>query len=200
MKTILESGGNLSTADVNGLKFMRKELVQVYLLSGINYSIMNDTRCAAACFKCAMLYTAEELENMKVTNSITMDMERLNFQRLSVTAYALLTRELMKPTEKMGISIPHASLDNIIEGDEDLDNIIDMEQGDVPNENLHRDFPMKHFAWVDLRLKSVMLNAKIMSEKGEIHGKEEFEKVLRLDIGMRKLSTTLGMPVHGVGE
>ena len=42
----------------------------------------------------------------------------------------------MKPTEKMGTSIPHASLDNIIEGDEDLDNIIDMEQGDVSNENL----------------------------------------------------------------
>ena len=45
-----------------------------------------------------------------------------------------------------------------------------------------------------------MLKAKMMSEKGEIHGKEEFEKVLRLDIGMRKLSTTRGMPVHGVGE
>ena len=91
----------------------------------------------------------------------------------------------------MGISIPHASLDNIIEGNEDLDNIIDMEEGDVQNENLHRNFPMKHFAWVDLRLKSVMLNAKIMSEKGEIHGKEEFEKVSRLAVGM---------PVNGLGE
>ena len=40
----------------------------------------------------------------------------------------------------------------------------------------------------------------MMSEKGEIHGKKEFEKVLRLAIGMTKLSTTLGMPVHGVGE
>ena len=70
-----------------------------------------------------------------------------------MTAYALLTRELLKPTEKMGISIPHASLDNIIEGDEEWNNIIDMEQGDVPNENLHRDFPMKHFTWVDLMLK-----------------------------------------------
>ena len=80
---------------------------------------------------------------MKVTNSITMDMKRLNFQRLSVTANALLTRELMKPAEKMGISIPRASLDNSIEGDEELDNIIDMEQGDVPNENYHCDFLMK---------------------------------------------------------
>ena len=86
MKTILESGGKLSTADVNGLKFMRQKLVPVYILAGINYSIMNDARGTATCFKCAMLYTAEELENMKVTNSITMDMERLNFQRLSVTA------------------------------------------------------------------------------------------------------------------
>ena len=74
---------------------------------------------------------------MKVTNSITMDTERLNFQRLSVTAYALLTRELMKPTEKMGIStIPHASLDNIIERDEDLDNIIDAPEGRYPFMNL----------------------------------------------------------------
>ena len=130
---------------------------------------------------------------MKVTNSITMDMERLNFQRLSVTANALLTRELMQPTEKMGIStIPHASLDNIIEGDEDLDNFIDMEQGDVLNENLHRDFLMKHFAWVDLRLKSIMLNGKIMSEKGEIRGKEEFEKVSRLAVGMKNLAQPLG--------
>ena len=63
-----------------------------------------------------------------------------------MTAYVLLTRELMKPTEKRHISTPHASLDNIIEGDEDLDNIIDMEQGDVPNENHHHDFLMKHFA------------------------------------------------------
>ena len=47
---------------------------------------------------------------------------------------------------------------------------------------------MKYFAGVDLRLKSVMLNTKIKSEKGEIHGKEEFEKVLRLAIGMRNLS------------
>ena len=144
-----------------------------------------------------MRYTDEEL---KVKNSIILDMERLNLQRLSVTAYALLTRELMKPTEKMGISIPHASLDNIIEGDEDLDNIIDMEQGDVPNENLHCDFPMKHFAWVDLRLKSVMLNAKIMSEKGEIHGKEEFEKASRLAIWMNNLAQPLGLPVNGLGE
>ena len=72
-------------------------------------------------------------------------MERLHFQRISVTAYALLTREMMKSTEKMGISIPCASLDNIIGGDEDFDNIIDMEQGDVPNANYHRDFLMKHF-------------------------------------------------------
>ena len=90
MKTILESGGNLSTANVNGLKFMRQELVPVYILLGINYSIINDTRGVATCFKCAMLYTAEELELC-----ITMDMKRLNFQRLSVTANALLTRELM---------------------------------------------------------------------------------------------------------
>ena len=100
MKTILESGGKLSTADVNRLKFLHQELAPVYILSGINYSIISDTRGAAACFKCAMLYTDKELENMKVTNSITMDMEPLNFQRLSVTAYALLTRELMKPAEK----------------------------------------------------------------------------------------------------
>ena len=63
-----------------------------------------------------------------------------------------------------------------------------MEQGDVPNENYHRDFLMKHFAGVDLRLKSVMLNAKIMPEKGEIHGKEEFEKVSRLAVGMNNLA------------
>ena len=135
-----------------------------------------------------MLYTAEELENMKVTNSITMDMKRLNFQRLSVTANALLTRELMKPAEKMGISIPRASLDNITEGDEEWDNIIDMEQGDVPNANYHRDFLMKHFEGADSMLKSVMSKAKMMSEKGEIHGKEEFEKVLRLAIGMENIS------------
>ena len=92
----------------------------------------------------------------------------------------------------MGISIPRASLDNIIEGDEGLDNIIDMEQGDVPNENHHRDFLMKHFAWVDLRLKSVILNAKIMSEKGEIHGKEEFEKASRLAMWMNNLAQPLG--------
>ena len=121
-----------------------------------------------------------------------MDMERLIFQRLSVTAYALLTRELMKPTEKMSISIPRASLDNIIEGDEELDNIIDMEQGDVLDENYHRDFLMKHFAGADLMLKSVMLNAKLMSEKGEIHGKQEFEKASRLATGMNNLAQPLG--------
>ena len=183
MKTILESGGNLSTADVNGLKFMRKELVQVYLLSGINYSIMNDTRCAATCFKCAMVYTDKELENMKVTNSITMGMERLNFQRLSVTANALLRRELMKPAEKMGLSIPRASLDNIAEGDEEWDNIINMGQGDVPTAN----YP-QYCERADLMLKSVMSKAEMMSEKGEIHGKEEFEKVLRLANGMENIS------------
>ena len=195
MKTILESGGKLSTADVNGLEFMRQELVPVYILSGINYSIMNNTRGAATCFKCAMVYTDKELENMKVPSSITMGMERLNLQRLSVTASALLRRELMKPAEKMGISIPRASLDNIAEGDEEWDNIIDMGQGDVPNPN----YP-QYFERANLMLKSVMPKAKMMSEKGEIHGKEEFEKVLRLTIGMRNLSTTLGMPVHGVGE
>ena len=183
MKTILESGDNWSTADVNGLKFMRQELVQVYILSGINYSIINDTRGAATCFKCAMLYTDKELENMKVTNSITVGMEHLNFQRLSVTANALLRRELMKPAEKMGISIPRASLDNITEGDEEWDNIIDMGQGDVPNPN----YP-QYFERANLMLKSVMPKAKMMSENGEIHGKEEFEKVLRLAIGMRNLS------------
>jgi len=183
MKTILESGDNWSTADVNGLKFMRQELVQVYILSGINYSIMNNTRGAATCFKCAMVYTDKELENMKVPSSITMGMERLNLQRLSVTASALLRRELMKPAEKMGISIPRASLDNIAEGDEEWDNIIDMGQGDVPNPN----YP-QHFERADLMLKSVMSKAEMMSEKGEVHGKEEFEKVLRLAIGMRNLS------------
>ena len=50
MKTIIESGGKLSTADVNRLKFLRQELVPVYILSGINYSIINDTRGAATCF------------------------------------------------------------------------------------------------------------------------------------------------------
>ena len=50
MITILESGGKLSTADVNRLKFLRQELVPVYILSGMNYSIINDTRGAAACF------------------------------------------------------------------------------------------------------------------------------------------------------
>ena len=183
MKTILESGDNWSTADVNGLKFMRQELVQVYILSGINYSIMNNTRGAATCFKCAMVYTDKELENMKVPSSITMGMERLNLQRLSVTASALLRRELMKPAEKMGISIPRASLDNIAEGDEEWDNIIDMGQGDVPNPN----YP-QYFERANLMLKSVMPKAKMMSENGEIHGKEEFEKVLRLAIGMRNLS------------
>ena len=183
MKTILESGGKLSTADVNGLKFMRQELVQVYILSGINYSIINNTRGAATCFKCAMVYTDKELENMKVPSSITMGMERLNLQRLSVTASALLRRELMKPAEKMGISIPRASLDNIAEGDEEWDNIIDMGQGDVPNPN----YP-QYFERANLMLKSVMPKAKMMSENGEIHGKEEFEKVLRLAIGMRNLS------------
>ena len=84
---------------------------------------------------------------MKVTNSITMDMERLNFQRLSVTAGALLTRELMKPAENKGIIILGGSEDN---------NVIDMEQGDVPNANYSRDFLMKHFAGADLMLKSVM--------------------------------------------
>jgi len=183
MKTILESGDNWSTADVNGLKFMRQELVQVYILSGINYSIMNNTRGAATCFKCAMVYTDKELENMKVPSSITMGMERLNLQRLSVTASALLRRELTKPAEKMGISIPRASLDNIAEGDEEWDNIIDMGQGDVPNPN----YP-QYFERANLMLKSVMPKAKMMSENGEIHGKEEFEKVLRLAIGMRNLS------------
>ena len=91
-------------------------------------------------------------------------------------------------------------MDNITEGDDEWDNIIDMEQGDVPNANYHRDFLIKHFEGADSMLKSVMLKEKLMSEKEEIHGKEEFEKVLRLDIGMTKLSTTLGMPVHGVGE
>ena len=47
----------------------------------------------------------EELKKMKVKDSITMDMERLNIQRLSVTAGALLTRELMKPAENKGITI-----------------------------------------------------------------------------------------------
>ena len=120
---------------------------------------------------------------MKVPSSITMGMERLNLQRLSVTASALLRRELMKPAEKMGISIPRASLDNIAEGDEEWDNIIDMGQGDVPNPN----YP-QYFERADLMLKSVMPKAKMMSENGEIHGKEEFEKVLRLAIGMRNLS------------
>ena len=52
-------------------------------------------------------------------------------------------------------------------GDEEWDNIIDMEQGDVPNENYHRDFLMKHFAGADSMLKSVMSKAKIMSERGK---------------------------------
>ena len=64
-----------------------------------------------------------------------------------------------------------------------LDNIIDMEQGDVPNPN----YP-QHFEGADSMLKSVMSKAEMMSEKGEIYGKEEFEKVLRLAIGMRNLS------------
>ena len=72
----------------------------------------------------------------------------------------------------MGISIPRASLDNITEGDEEWDNIIDMEQGDVPNTNYPRDFLTKHFEGADSMLKSVMSKAKMMSEKGEIHGKD----------------------------
>ena len=62
-----------------------------------------------------MIYTGEELKKMKVKDSITMDMERLNFQRLSVTTCALLTRELMKPTENKGITIPCGSLANMID-------------------------------------------------------------------------------------
>ena len=58
---------------------MTSKLVAVYILSGINYSIINYTRGASACFKCAMLYTEEELKKMKVKDSITMDMEHLNF-------------------------------------------------------------------------------------------------------------------------
>ena len=58
------------------------------------------------------------------------------------------------------ISIPRASLDNITEGDEEWDNIIDMEQGDVPNANYPRDFLMKHFEGADSMLKSVMLKEK----------------------------------------
>ena len=45
-----------------------------------------------------------------------------------------------------------------------------------------------------------MLNAKIMSEKGEIHGKEEFEKASRLAIWMNNLAQPLGFPVNGLGE
>ena len=92
----------------------------------------------------------------------------------------------------MGISIPHASLDNIIEGDEELDSIIDMEQGDAPNKNYHRYFLMDHFDGTDLMLKSVISNAKILSEEGEIHGKEEFEKASRLATGMNNLAKRLG--------
>jgi len=73
---------------------------------------------------------------MKVKYSITMDMERLNFQRLSVTACALLTRELMKPAENKGIIILGGSEDN---------NVIDMEQGDDMDENYHRDFIIDQF-------------------------------------------------------
>ena len=71
-----------------------------------------------------------------------------------------------------------------------MDNIIDMEQGDVPNENYHRDFLMKHFNGADLRLKTVMLNTKIISEKGD--GKEEFEKASHLAIWMNNLAQPLG--------
>ena len=84
----------MSTADGNQLNFLRQELVAVYILSGINYSIMDSTSGALSCFKCTMRYTDKEL---KVKNSITLDiMERLNLQRLSVIAYALLIREMMK--------------------------------------------------------------------------------------------------------
>ena len=62
----------------------------------------------------------------------------------------------------------------------------------VPNENLCRDFLIEHFAGADLRLESVIMNAKIMSEKGEIHGKEEFEKASCLAIWMNNLAQPLG--------
>ena len=183
MKHIPDMGRKLSTADVNRLKFLRQELVAVYILSGINYSIINDTRGASACFKCAMLYTEEELKKMKVKDSITMDMERLNIQRLSVTAGALLTRELMKPAENKGIIILGGSEDN---------NVIDMEQGDDMDENYHRDFIIDHFSMTQSMLKSVICDAKKMSDKGDIHGKAEFVKSSRLASGMNILAKNLG--------
>jgi len=183
MKHIPDMGRKLSTADVNRLKFLRQELVAVYILSGINYSIINDTRGASACFKCAMLYTEEELKKMKVKDSITMDMERLNIQRLSVTAGALLTRELMKPAENKGIIILGGSEDN---------NVIDMEQGDDMDENYHRYFIIDHFAVAHSMLKLVICDAKKMSDEGEIHGKEELEKASHLVSGMNNLAKNLG--------
>ena len=92
MNTILGRGGQLSTSKGNWLTFLRQELVSVYILSGINYSIINNTRGALTCFKSTMRYTDEEL---KVKNTITLDiMERLNLQRLSMPTYALLIREI----------------------------------------------------------------------------------------------------------
>ena len=88
----------------------------------------------------------------------------------------------MKPTENKGIIIPGGSVDN---------NVIDMEPGDDMDENYHRDFIIDHFAVAHLMLKSVICNAKTMSDKVGIHGKEELEKASRLVSGMNNLAKKL---------
>ena len=92
----------------------------------------------------------------------------------------------MTPTEHMVISIPR------VEVDEEMENRIDMEQGDVLDENYRRDFIMDHFARADLMLKSVICTAKIMSIDGVIYGKEELEKASHLAIWINNLAKTLG--------
>ena len=89
----------------------------------------------------------------------------------------------MKPAENKGIIILGGSEDN---------NVIDMEQGDDMDENYHRDFIIDHFSMTQLMLKSVICDAKKMSDKGDIHGKAEFVKASRLVSGMNILAKNLG--------
>ena len=185
MNTILGRGEQLSTANGNRLTFLCQELVSVYILSGINYSIMNKTSGALACFKSAMRYTDKEL---KVKNSITLDiMERLNLQRMSVTAYALFIREMMNTTEQTDMTIPTGEVDGQVE------NRIYMESGGDADENYNHEFIMNHFAMADLMLKTVICTAKPC-------GLDESERASRLAIGMNEIGKKLGMAVNGVGE
>ena len=91
-----------------------------------------------------------------------------------MTVYALLIRELMKPTRHACISIPRE------EGDGQVETRIYIEAGGDLDENYNHDFIMNHFAMADLMLKAVISTAKP-------HGLEELERASRLAIGMNEI-------------